>query len=645
MDPARSDDRTALAEGREALRRHAWREACEQLRDADGLTGEDLEGLAQAEWWTGQMGRSIEAAERAFAAHLGTDDKVGAARVAVRLSKDNFQKGASAVGTAWLHRAEKLLGEEPETVEHGYLARLKSVLAFEGRGDISEGLSHAQTALEIGAKFGDSDLQALALHDRGRMLVDAGQVAEGMALMDEATAAAVSGEFEPLTTGVIYCNTIVACEHVADYVRAGEWTEAAKRWCERQAISGFPGLCRVHRAGILRLRGAWSEAEQEARTACAELYEFSPVYAAEAFYEIGELRLRIGDLAGADEAFRQALELGREPQPGLALLRLAQERLDAAVSCIERALTNEKREVVRARLLPARVEIAVAASDVDAAAEAAAELSALAVRYGTSAFEAMAESAHGAVAHARGDTAAAVVHLRHAAQLWQRIDAPYETACARLALGRAYRAERDDQAALEQLQAAKSVFERLGAVPDERRADAMLDARDAAVERALRTFMFTDICKSTNLLEAVGDEAWRDLLRWHDETLRTLITRHRGEEVKQTGDGFFVAFRNPANAVDCARAIQRALSEHRRSHGFAPQIRIGLHATAADREGGDYRGKGVHEAARIGALAGAGEIIASRATLEASGTPASEPRAVTLKGIVGEVEVAAVDWH
>ena len=401
------------------------------------------------------------------------------------------------------------------------------------------------------------------------MLVDAG-LAEGMALMDEATAAAVSGELDPLTTGFIYCNTISACEHVADYVRAGEWTEAAKRWCERQAIGGFPGLCRVHRAGILRLRGAWSEAEQEARTACAELCEFSPGYAAEAFYEIGELRLRIGALAGADEAFRQAMELGREPQPGLALLRLAQERLDAAVSCIERALTDEKREVVRARLLSARVEIAVATSDVDAAVEAAAELSAVAVRYGTAAFEAMAESAQGAVELVRGDTAAAVVHLRRAAQLWQKIDAPYETACARLALGRAYRAERDDQAALEQVQAAKSVFERLGAVPDARRAAAMLDGKEGSVERALRTFMFTDICKSTSLLEAVGDEAWRDLLRSHDETLGPRAIAARWSSTPATGSSSPSRVRQsrstaPARSSDRYPSIAGRTASRRRS--------------------------------------------------------------------------------
>jgi class 3 adenylate cyclase len=170
------------------------------------------------------------------------------------------------------------------------------------------------------------------------------------------------------------------------------------------------------------------------------------------------------------------------------------------------------------------------------------------------------------------------------------------------------------------------------------------DARPAAPKRVVKTFMFTDIVKSTNLVEAIGDEAWESLLAWHDQTLRGLFVAHRGEEVVTTGDGFFVGFDNPEAALGCAVAIQRSLLEHRRAHGFAPQVRIGVHATPATQVDNNFRGKGVHEAARIAALAEGGEILASRETA-GDYAGASEPRAVALKGIADSVEVVTIDWR
>jgi class 3 adenylate cyclase len=169
------------------------------------------------------------------------------------------------------------------------------------------------------------------------------------------------------------------------------------------------------------------------------------------------------------------------------------------------------------------------------------------------------------------------------------------------------------------------------------------EARPTAPRRVVKTFMFTDIVKSTNLVEAIGDDAWESLLAWHDQTLRGLFVAHRGEEVVSTGDGFFVGFDNPEAAIDCAIAIQRTLLEHRRAHGFAPQVRIGVHASPATQVENNFRGKGVHEAARIAALAEGGEILASLAT--AGDHPASEPRAVALKGISDSVEVVSIDWR
>jgi class 3 adenylate cyclase len=481
-----------------------------------------------------------------------------------------------------------------------------------------------------------------------------GQVDEGMSLLDEAAVAAVSGELSPLTTAIIYCNIISACRGLADYRRAGDWTEAAKRWCERQSISGFPGLCRVYRAEVMRLRGAWAEAEQDAKSACAELEHFSPALAGGAFYELGEIRLRMGDLAAAEDAFCQAHELGRDPQPGLSLVRLAEGNVAAADSMIKRVLADQTWDrLARARLLPAQVEIAIAAGDVEGARPAVDELEAIAESYGSPALEATAACARGALQLKEGDAGAACESLRRGLRLWQEVDAPYEAARARITLAMAYRGEGDGEAATLELRAAKSAFERLGAVLDARHAADQLDldavpagnARTTS-RRATMTFMFTDICKSTNLVEAIGDEAWEDLLHWHDQTLRSLFAGHGGEEIKHVGDGFFVAFPGAAAAIECAVAIQRTLADHRRREGFAPQIRIGVHTSEATRRGRDYGGKGVHKAARIAAVAEAGEILASVETMvEPLGFSASEPRSVSLKGLSEPVSLVGIEWR
>jgi class 3 adenylate cyclase len=444
---------------------------------------------------------------------------------------------------------------------------------------------------------------------------------------------------------------ISTCQELAEYRRAGEWTEAAQRWCDRQAISGFPGLCRVHRAEIIRLRGAWAEAEHEAKRACTELMDHGlPLFAGDGFYEIGEIRMRMGDLAAAEEAFRQANELGHDPQPGLALIRLTQGSPDAAASLIRRSLDETSEPLARVRLLPAQVEIAVAAGDPDAAHRAASELEEIAEQYGSDALHATAACARARVQLEGGDADAAVQSARRGLQLWRAVDAPYEAALARVTLGLAYRAAGDGETGVLELQAARSSLEKLGAVPDSQRVTELLGEPVAAPpggRRVARTFMFTDIVRSTNLVEAIGDEAWEDVVAWHDRTLRSLFAEYAGEEVDHSGDGFFVAFADADGAVTCAVAIQRSLAEHRRGHGFAPQVRIGLHAAEATERTGDYGGKGVHEAARIGALAEGGEILATEPTVEAAGGDwaVSDPREVRLKGISRPARVVSVSWQ
>jgi class 3 adenylate cyclase len=260
----------------------------------------------------------------------------------------------------------------------------------------------------------------------------------------------------------------------------------------------------------------------------------------------------------------------------------------------------------------------------------------------------------GQVQLAVGDEAGALRSLRAGCRRWQELDALYETARARMALAAVYRAAGDPETAALELAAARSAFERLGAVLDVARAvEAQAGAAPAhaaapELPRAeSRTFMFTDIVRSTQLVEAIGDEAWTDLVRWHDQTLRALFATHSGEEVDHAGDGFFVVFAAARPAIECGVAIQQTLLDHRRRQGFAPQVRIGLHAAPAQRHGAAYRGKGVHAAARIAALAEAGEILASRDTLDSAppGITLSAPRRVTLKGLSEPLEVVTLCWR
>ncbi len=635
-----------LAEACEAIDRHGWKDAFELLTEADRerpLPPEWLEQLAEAAWWNGRLDDCIDARERSFAAYLERDEPRGAAVEALRISYNYQSKLNQSLESAWFKRAETLLDREPECVEHAHLARRRAAKAA-AAGELDQALALAEHALELGTRYADRDLMALALHDLGRFRITKGDVEQGLGELDEATLAAMHGEIGAYETAVIYCNVIEACRKLADYRRAGEWTEAAKRWCDRQAIAGFPGQCRVDRAEVMKLRGAWAEAEQEARDAAEELKGFRLPVAARAFYELGEIRLRVGDYGGASAAFDQASELGHDPQPGGALLKLATGSPADALTSITRALADQPWDrLARTRLLPAQVEIAVAAGELRVAENAVDELKRVADAYGSEAIRAHAAHALALVQLANGDAAGAVRPAREAWQVWQELDAPYEAARTRALLGTAYRELGDEDGAGVQLRAAAAALQQLGATPEARRVAALV-ALDGKPEVVMRTFMFTDVVDATKLVEAIGDEAWETLVRWHDQTLRVLFGSHGGEEVDHAGDGFFVAFTTPRAALSCAVAIQRTLAEHRRAHGFAPQVRIGVHATDAAGGDGTYRGKGVHEAARIGALAGGAEIVASAATVDGD-FAVTEARAVSLKGITEPLEVVTIEWR
>jgi class 3 adenylate cyclase len=641
--------------GRKALERHAWAEALELLKQADAASDLDaggLEMLADAAWWMAQPADSVAARERAFAAFVAAGNMRRATRVALRLAQDNANKNAFAVAQAWFARARQLVEGDEDSAEFGYVLFI-GFLMGPATPDLAETVALAQRIADLGKRHNDRDLQAMASIARGSALVAHGDVAEGFAHLDAATVAAVAGELDIWSTGWIYCTTIGTCRELADYRRASEWTEATTRWCERQSISGFPGICRVYRAEIVALRGAWAQAEQEARRACEELQRYQlSMAAALGFYDVGEIRLRIGDLPAAKEAFRRAHEMGMVPEPGMSLIRLAEGDAATAGSSLHRALANETERFTRARLLPAEVEVALALGDRERARTASTELDAIAKRFGTPAMDAIASSSRGSVQLADGDAVAAETTFRSVLRLWLELGVPYEVARTRLLLAAAYRAQGDAAAATLELEAARSTFERLGARRDLRRTAELLGGEapaptdDAGLETVERTFLFTDIVLSTKLAAAIGDEAWKDLIRWHDQTLRALIAEHRGEEIRHTGDGFFVAFASPSDAIDCAVTIQRRLNEQRKQQGFALQVRIGMHTAAAHRRGLDYAGLGIHEAARIAAAAGAGEIFASAGTLTAAKTTyPSEMRRLTLKDMPEPVEVASIEWR
>jgi class 3 adenylate cyclase len=640
----------ALVEGgRRAAHEHLWPEAYEALGSAHAggeLDADDLVLLAKASWWVGRNNEAIEAFERAYSGYIDRGDRIRAAFMALTLRRANAAKLMTSVAQGWLTRAERLLQDEPVSVTHGYLALARGAAPW-ARGELEDALAQMRIGLEIAHRLDDRNLRAWASSYSGMVLLDMGRIDEGWPLMEEVAAAAVGGELGAYTTGAAFCNVISSGRDLADYRRASEWAEAAKRWCDRQDINGFPGICRVHRAEVMRLLGSWDEADDELRRATTELFEFSPSHAGAAFHELGEVRLRMGDLAAAEEAFRQAQELGTDPQPGRAILLLRGGKVEAAAASIRRSLEGtEWNRLLRARLLPTQAEIAWRSGDADLAKTAGVELDEIADAFRTDAIRAGAEWAHGLAELTAGDANAAR-RFRRAGQLWRALEAPYETARAGRLLAETLAAEGDTEGAATELEAARSVFARLGAVPDTREAELRLATLGAATAETVgRTFLFTDMTGSTVLLEAIGDEAWTDLRRWHDEELRACIAAGGGQEVDHTGDGFFVAFDEPASAIACAQEIQRRLARHRREHGFAPHVRIGVHAAEATRAGHGYTGMGVHVAARIGALAQGGEILASASTVAAlEGLELGERRPAELKGVSEPVDVVSVGWR
>lgn len=650
----------SLSAGREAYARFAWADARAAYANAERnepLGSEDLLQAATAAWWDGAIDEAVDGYERAHGLLVQDGRRPEAASVALRLAELAARRFNLAVANGWLTRADRLLEGEPESPAHARLVALRAMKAFVLEGDMAAALPLIGQGLDLARRHDVVDVESLLLAVKGRILAHHGRWAEGMAALDEASATAAAGQLDLRAACDVYCQTIAACSDLGDYRRAADWIDEADRWMHRRAINGYRGTCRVHRAELKRLEGAWEEAESEARLACDELTSWRLLDGVgPANYEIGEVRLGMGDLDGAEAAFATAHEYGRTPQPGLALLYLARGQVDDAARSIAQALPADRDQVVGAKnllelahLLPAQVEIALAAGDLEIARRAATELADIAATYDSDSFRAPALAARGAVELAAGANDEAITTLDKAWRMWQALDVPYQSARVRMLLGRARAAAGDSVTATLEWKAAKAVFERLGAARDLRLASAMLD-RGGEVDqrRVTKTFLFSDIVNSTDLVRLIGDRSWNDMIAWHDRVLREAFAEHHGVEVRHTGDGFFVTFDDAADAIRCAVGIQRRLKTHRREHGFAPLVRIGLHTAEASPHGTDYAGHGVHVASRVAAEAQGEEVVVSSGALDAAGpldVRLSEPRSVALKGVAGLVEVRSVLWE
>jgi ATP/maltotriose-dependent transcriptional regulator MalT len=459
-----------LEAARAAYAERSWLEAYDAFARADAgepLTPEDLELRATTARMLDRDDEAVEILERAHHAYLEQGEIPRGAYCAGWIGMTLFYNGAVGPAGGWLARAHRLLEDVPEeTAVHGY-ALLPSVFRHEAAGDLEAAATAAAEAAEIGRRHGDADLQAIAIHAQGHMLVLAGRVPEGLGLLDEAMVTVTTAELSPFVVGIVYCGVILACQAGFEVRRAREWTLELTRWVEQQRdLVAFKGRCLVHRAEILQLGGSWSEALEEARLAAERFVKTKNPAVGLALYRQGELLRLRGEFAAAEQAYRDASRNGWEPQPGLAQLRFAQGKRDAALAAIRRACAEVTEQFKRAALLPARVEIALAADELDEARTACLELRGLAQQYESAMLDAIAAHAEGAVALADGDASCALARLRHAHRIWLELDAPYEVARTRELIAHACSGLGDAEAGMLELDTARELFEQLGAAPD-----------------------------------------------------------------------------------------------------------------------------------------------------------------------------------
>lgn len=460
-----------LERGRASFARQAWRDAFESLSNADRQTplgDEDLEKLALSSALAGELKVQFETLERLHDMHAQAGAPQKAARAAFWLGLRLLTMGEMGRSGAWLGRAEQLVADQGDCAERGYLLIPRGYSELYRKHAPEQAALTAREATEIGERCGDPDLVSMARLLHGVSLVALGDAEAGLEIMDQAMLAATRGELSPLVTGIVYCGVIGCCQRVYAIDRAREWTAALDAWCRSQPqLAGFTRSCRVHRSEVMQLQGEWQQALEEALCATGDsMPAADPDGVASAFYQQGEiLRLR-GEFDAAEVAYRSASQHGRAPQPGLALLRLAQGQGEAAAAAIRQVVGSAPDALSRARYLPAAVEILLACDDIEGAISAADDLDRIAANGHNEILEALSAHARGAVRLAQGDTQGALEPLRRAFSVWQRVGAPYIAARLRVEISSALRALGDDDGATLELDAARSVFRELGAMPE-----------------------------------------------------------------------------------------------------------------------------------------------------------------------------------
>jgi DNA-binding NarL/FixJ family response regulator len=489
-----------LEQARAAYAQRSWLAACDafiRTDEAQSLAPDDLERLTMSLLMLARDDEAAATLERAHLLYLEHGETLRAARAATWIGINLATRGLIGPATGWLGRAHRLVEPWPEqTAEHGLLL-IPLVFQHEAAGDFEQAAAVAREAAAIGERFGDRDLFALALHAEGHMLIKAGRVREGLALLDESMVVVTTQELWPFVVGIVYCGVILACSDAFEVARARQWTQALTEWREQQPeLVAFTGRCHVHRAEIMQLSGSWADALEEARLAGSRFVETRNPAAGVAYYRQAELLRLQGEFAAAEEAYREASRFGWEPQPGLAQLRLAQGRSGAALTAIRRASAEVTEPLKRAALLPAQVEIALAAGEAQEARAACLELRELAELYESAMLDAIVAYAQGAVALAEGDASGALARLRHAQRIWLELDAPYEVARTRELIAHGCSALGDDEAGTLELAAARELFERLGAQPDLARVSMQGGSRYGLSERELEVLRLVASGKS-----------------------------------------------------------------------------------------------------------------------------------------------------